>query len=396
MTEWAWIAAVPLAGCLVGWGLVLRGTYMLFRVPELRSIAAREPQTWPRLSVVIAACNEGSTLVDAARSLLAQDYPDLEVVLVDDRSTDDTGQVVDRLAAAYASVIPVHVRDLPSGWLGKVHALHSGLAQATGAWVLFTDADVHFAPGTLRRAMAVAEAQHLDHLTGIPAAWSVGVVVDTLVVAFLRTFLTVLQPPWGVDRPGSQRFFGVGAFNLVRREAFTGTAGFEWLRMDTADDMGLGLLMKRSGARCLVVTALEDVGLWWHRSLGEVARGLEKGFATLGHCRIWRLLALAFPGLVFDTAPLWGLAAAFLPDPGPLRVMGVGVAVLFVLASTTFSRWSRSSAWPALLTPLLAPLITLLFLRTAWLGWRRRGIAWRGTIYRCRDLRDGRRVRVLL
>lgn len=367
---------------------------MLCRVPGLRAIAAEEPQLWPRLSVVVAACNEGSTLERAARSLLAQDYPDLEVVLVNDRSTDDTGEVADRLAAGCDRVTQVHVRELPAGWLGKVHALHTGLAQATGAWVLFTDADIHFAPGALRRAVAVAESKRLDHLTAIPAAWSVGVVVDTLVVAFLRTFLTVLQPPWGVDRPGSRRFFGVGAFNLVRREAFERTAGFEWLRMDTADDMGVGLLMKRSGARCLAVTAFDDVGLWWHRSVGDAARGLEKGFATLGHCRVWRLLCLALPGLAFDTAPLWGLAAALLPAPAPVRVLGAGVAAAFVLASIGFSRWSRSPVMPALLTPLLAPLITVLFLRTAWLGWRRKGIAWRGTVYPCPGLRQGRRVRV--
>ena len=367
---------------------------MLFRVPGLGALAAKEPQPWPQLSVVIAACNEGSTLEAAARSLLAQDYPDLEVVLVDDRSTDDTGEVVDRLAEECDRVTPMHVRELPVGWLGKVNALHIGFSRAAGRWVLFTDADVHFAPGALRRAVAVAESLRLDHLTAIPSAWSVGVVVDTLVVAFLRTFLTVLQPPWGVDRPRSRRFFGVGAFNLVRREAFERTAGFEWLRMDTADDMGVGLLMKRSGARCLAITALDDVGLWWHRSVGEAARGLEKGFATLGHCRAWRLLALALPGLAFDTAPLWGLVAAFLPVPFPVRALGAGVAAAFVAASIVFSRWSRSPLVAALLTPLLAPLITVLFLRTAWLGWCRNGIAWRGTVYPCSDLRAGRRVKV--
>lgn len=383
-----------MALCLVGWGMVLRGAILLFRVPRLRELPSADPPRWPRLSVVIAACNEATTIEPAARSVLSQDYPDLEIVLVDDRSTDETGETVDRLASECAQITPVHVRELPQGWLGKVHALHTGLARASGSWVLFTDADVHFAPGALRRAVAAAEARGLDHLTAIPAAWNVGLVVDSLVVAFLRSFLTVLQPPWGVERPDSRHFFGVGAFNLVRRDTFDRTPGFEWLRMDTADDMGVGLLMKRAGARCLAVTAFADVGLWWHRTVGEAARGFEKGYAALGHCRVWRVLATASAGLAFDTSPVWALVLACLPVPWPLRALGIAVAAVFAAASVVFARWGRSSCVPALITPFLAPVITVLFVRTAWLGWRRGGIAWRGTVYPCQALRDGMRVKV--
>lgn len=389
-----WFALAVLGLCLLGWGMVLRGALMLARVPRLRNVSTPEPIRWPRLSVIVPACNEDVALESAARSLLGQDYPDLEVVLVDDRSTDRTGEIVRRLGNEDPRVIPVQVADLPDGWLGKVHALHTGLGFATGQWILFTDADVHFAPGALRRAVAFAEARQLDHLTAIPAAWSVGLIVDSLVAAFLRAFLTVVKPAWGMGRSGSRRYFGVGAFNLVRRRAFDRTPGFEWLRMETADDMGLGLMMRRAGGRCLAVTAFEDVGLWWHRTVGDAARGMEKGFAALGHCRIWRLSVMAAAGFVFDTSPVWAPVLALLPLPWPVRMLGSTVAVVFVTGSVLFARWARVSSLPVLITPLLAPLVTAMIVRAAWLGWRRGGIGWRGTEYPCTALRAGIRVKL--
>ncbi len=142
----------------------------------------------------------------------------------------------------------VHVRELPEGWLGKVHALQRGVERAKGAWLLFTDADVHFAPGTLRRAVACAEERQLDHLA-----------VAAQVI--LRSFWTgvchgsamrgivALARPWEVMDPRSKKAIGTGAFNLVRRSVFDRTPGFGWLKLEVADDIGLGLMMKRAGAR---------------------------------------------------------------------------------------------------------------------------------------------------
>jgi glycosyltransferase involved in cell wall biosynthesis len=108
-----------------------------------------------------AARDEAATLETTVRGLLAQDYPGLEVVVVDDRSSDGTGAIADRLAAADPRVTAVHVRELAAGWLGKVHALARGLEQARGALVLFTDADITFAPGALARAVGWMEARGL-------------------------------------------------------------------------------------------------------------------------------------------------------------------------------------------------------------------------------------------
>jgi glycosyltransferase involved in cell wall biosynthesis len=138
------------------------------RLPRLERENVPVPSRWPRLSVIIPACNEAAHLESAVETLVQQDYSDLEIILVNDRSTDATGAIIDRLAKNDPQIRALHIRKLPGGWLGKVHALHCGVAKARGEWLLFTDADVHFAPETLRRALAHVLQLQADHLALIP------------------------------------------------------------------------------------------------------------------------------------------------------------------------------------------------------------------------------------
>ena len=135
----------------------------------LADTADAEPEGgWPGLTVIFAARDEAAHVEAATRSILAQDYPALEVIAIDDRSMDATGAILDRLEADDRRLRVVHVRELPPGWLGKTHALHTAAATASSTWLLFTDADVAFAPGALRRAIAWAECDGADHLTVVP------------------------------------------------------------------------------------------------------------------------------------------------------------------------------------------------------------------------------------
>src|SRR5262249_1819655 len=144
--------------------LVFAALRTIHAVPSLAALAPPEPASWPRVSVIIPACNEEATIEEALRSRLREGYPAAEYIVVDDRSTDRTGEILDRIAAEDPRVVALHVRELPDGWLGKVHALHAGLARATGEWVLFSDADIHHEVGTLRRAVAHCEQNGIDHL----------------------------------------------------------------------------------------------------------------------------------------------------------------------------------------------------------------------------------------
>jgi hypothetical protein len=390
----AWAATTALGLATVFWTRVAWGAWRLQALPALGRPGCPAPATWPALSVVVAARDEAATIEPAARSLLRQDYPNLEIVLVDDRSTDGTGDAADRLAHADPRITVIHVQQVPAGWLGKVHALQRGLEASRGDLVLFTDADVHLAPGTLMSAVAFMQARHLGHLAAIPRFETVGDIVDVAVADGLRVLLTVVLPPWRVNEPGSRAFFGVGAFNLVARDAFSRTEGFAGLRMETGDDVGVGMLLRRSGARCGVASALDVASVTWHHSLADVLRGSEKVYATLGNCSVARMLLLAAASAALDAAPLAGaFAVAFGDQPTP-RIVGGAVALAFGIASVMFARFMPGFLLPSLLTPLLVPFSVFVLLRATWLGWRTGGIAWRDTRYTSAELRAGRRARV--
>jgi hypothetical protein len=360
-------------------------------VPLLSRLHPPEPGRWPGLSVVVPACNEADHLEAAARTLLAEDYPDLEIILLDDRSTDATGEIVDRLAAEDDRVTAVHIVELPDGWLGKPHAMDRGFRQSTGEFVLFTDADVHFRKGTLRKAISHCLEHGLDHLTAFPDVWPSKILLDSTVAMFVRQNLIVNNRPWSVRNPRSKAFMGIGAFNLVRRAAFEATEGFEWLRLEVADDLGVGLMMKRSGARCDVIAAHGDVGLHWYRTLRETMRGAEKAYAA-AHYSILRALAIAPAILGVELAPVLTLLPLLSPRLRPLGYVGLAVSAAFVSSALMLHRWGACRLAPSLLGPLTAPAFVAMFLRACLVGWLRGGITWRGTLYPTEALRRGRRV----
>jgi glycosyltransferase involved in cell wall biosynthesis len=357
-------------------------------VPLLAQPGVPQPAIWPKLSVIIPACNEADSLESALRSVLEQDYPELEIVLIDDRSTDATGAIVDRLAMTDPRILAIHVEQLPVGWLGKVHALNLGTEKSHGDRLLYTDADVHMAPGALRAAVAYSLHHGFDHLTAMPDLWPNSLMVAAIVAHFIRSMMVALRV-WAVSDPKSAAFIGIGAFNLVRREALDRSEGFAWLRMEVGDDMGLGLLLKRSGARSCLVNARGLLGLYWYRNVGEMARGAEKAYASVGRCSLIRMVLISIAVVATEWSPF--VALAFCRIPGffwsGLAMLSAAIACAVILA-----RWSKKGLLPGLLFPLAAVMAAGITLRSGWLGYRRGGIMWRGTLYGKEQLLAGRRL----
>ncbi len=348
--------------------------------------ASASSEGWPRLSVIVAACNEAATIQAAAQTLLSQDYPNLELVLVNDRSTDGTGAVVDRLVAKEERAVALHLTDLPADWLGKVHALARGAGIATGEWLLFTDADVHFAPGALRKAVAFARQRNLDYLTAAPDLHPGTFPFSVMAAAFGFQFLAGLR--W-TQRPASKMGVGVGAFNLTRASILAASEGFEWFRLEIADDAGLATVLKRAGARSALASGHGVISLAWYSSAREMIRGLEKNLFGLG-------AAYSYPRAILATLALWlyagsPLVALLVPSPAA-KLLGVLVFVSLGLCGLGISRRFDQSPWPAPLAPFGVLLMGWALLRSAFLAWRRGGIVWRGTRYDLATLRAGRRI----
>jgi hypothetical protein len=361
------------------------------RVGSLRRAATPRPAEWPSLSIVVAACNEGDTLAAAARTLLAQEYPALEVVIVNDRSTDHTARVLDALAEQDARIHPVHVSHLPPRWLGKVHALARGVEQARGDWILFTDADVHLAPDTLMRAVATCLDRGLDHLTLFPRLERMSFLANMAVCAFGQMFMLFSRAA-EVGKPGSSAFVGVGAFNLFRQAMLAKSEGLEWIRMEIADDAGLALLLQRAGARSLGLVAAADVGLQWYPTWRSMLCGVEKNFFAVGAQylpAVTALWALVLP--FFLAGPYVGL---FCAHPTVHIVSLVALITLLPLSVAARVRMRLPLA-PALLLHVGTLLLLWALLRSTWVVMRQGGVVWRGTHYPLRELRALQRVKLL-
>ncbi len=390
MTVVAWLLAAYVVSGGLYWLLnALVAVRTIRAVPRLEDLCPPDPSAWPKVSLVIAACNEADTIEAAMASRLAEDYPNLEFVLVDDRSTDDTGRIIDRIAAADPRVKALHVRSLPDGWLGKVHAMHQGVQVATGDWLLFTDADVHFAPGTIRRTVANCLHRNLDHLAAFPAMESSTFWLDVVMAGFLRLFFLGIRA-WAVEDPASKACIGIGAFNLVRREAFDRTEGFPWLKLELGDDVALGMLLKSRGGRSSVVNARRHVSVRWYTSVRQMARGAERGgYTVLARFSLIRAIGLGAAMLALELAPFAALFALGMPA---LQVAGAAIAVLALATTLAMSLWADRPILPALLLPVASAILAGFVLRAGWLGYRRGGILWRGTLYRTEVLRAGARV----
>jgi hypothetical protein len=343
------------------------------------------------VSIVIPACNEEEAIEPAVRSRLLDAYPNLEVILVDDRSTDGTGAAIDQLAAEDARVVPVHVTELPADWLGKQHAMQTGLEHVTGDWVLFTDADVHAVPGCLHRAVARCEARGFDLLAIISELRSTGFVLDAVIAQFLRTVLVAARP-WAVEDPRTDAGVGAGAFSLVRRSVLDRSPGLAWLRLELGDDIALGQMLKASGARCSLAMGRGMLDVLFYPTMGAMARAAERaGFTSIGHFSLPRIVAEIAGYWAMEFAPYAALAFWRIPM---LQIVGAILVILAQATCVSLNRWAGARTLPAVAQPLGAAMNGILMLRAGVLGTIRGGVWWRGTFYSSSLLRKGRRVRL--
>ena len=312
----------------------------------------------PSLTIVVAARNEAEHIAPALSSLLAQDYPDLEIVAVDDRSDDDTGRILDGMAAADARLRVHHVTDLPAGWLGKNHALHVGAADARGEWLLFTDADVVFTPGALRRGVAAAARRGLDMLAVPPRVTSPSLAVRIFVAGF-GLFFMLFTRPWLVRRSWSRAHIGIGAFNLLRTASYRRAGGHLPIRMRPDDDLMLGKLIKTSGGRCDVLMGAGDIEVAWYPSMPALVDGLMKNtFAGVGYRVSGTVFSVA--GLMITGVAPFVIAAV---AAGPLGIAAAAVCGLQLAAALRAARAVGLPAWLGLGLPLSALIFSWILVR---------------------------------
>jgi glycosyltransferase involved in cell wall biosynthesis len=345
------------------------------------------PSGNPRVSIIVPARNEEESIEQALTQLLALDYDNYEIVAVNDRSTDRTGEIMENLAAEFSArgqLRVIHHHELPKGWLGKTHAMWTATNQAAGDWLLFTDADVMFKPESLRRALAYAEAERADHVVLFPRM-IMKRAGEYMTIAFFQTMFVFGHRPWKVADPKSRDHMGVGAFNLIRRTVYEAVGTYEALRMEVLDDMKLGKVVKNAGFAQRNVFGEDLISIRWARGAMGVVNNLTKNFFAVLSFQWWRTLISAF-GLAFlNLMPFFGVGLAHGWARLPYAVALLSIFLIYLGMS-----W-RSAVPPYYFC--LHPISTVLFvytlLRSMFVTLWNDGIVWRGTKYPLEELRKG-------
>lgn len=352
-------------------------------VHPLRDVPAPPPPRAPRVSVITAARNEERNIREALGSLLALDYPDIELIVVNDRSEDGTGDILTQMAAAAPRLQVVQVTDLPAGWLGKNHALWSGAGRASGELLLFTDADVVMEPTVLSRAVRFLLENRLDHLAVTPRITMPGTFLSMFGLSFVL-FFSIYARPWKARDPKSRCHIGIGAFNLVRAEAYRAVGGHETIRLRPDDDMKLGKILKKGGNACDVAYGPDFLGVEWYPTVGAAVRGLEKNAFAGCDYRV----SLALFGLAFHLlGSVFPYVALFVTTGVPRLIYG-GVVMLLTLLLADCARFHGARPWHAIGFGPSAALFCWIIVRTTVLNLVHGGITWRGTFYPLKELKE--------
>ncbi|MCK4837470.1 MAG: glycosyltransferase, partial [Desulfobulbaceae bacterium] len=326
---------------------------------------------------------EAATIKPALAALLALDYPDLEIIAINDRSTDATGLILDKMAKTDARLKVYHIMELPSGWLGKNHALWYGAARAKGDLLLFTDADVIMAEKSLRRAVGFMLARQLDHLAIFFDAIVPGGLLNMLIIDFACGFMALMKP-WKARQSDSPYHTGVGAFNLIRAETYRRCGTHQAIAMNPVDDVELGRLLKANDGHQDCLFGRNSISVKWYSSVAEMVRGLEKNIMPFCDYSIVKIIAASAVIIIFRIWPmmvlLWGHNPILLALNGLLLILQAGSAIT---AAANSSIPVRHVIWLP-----LAPFISLYILwNSAIKTLCRGGIIWRETFYSLDELK---------
>ncbi len=386
-----WLALVswlPALAWLVAAGCLWRASRRILSLAD----APEPPETQkageslPGVSVIVALRNEAPSIERTIRSLLAQQLPSLEVIAVDDRSDDGSGEILERLAEGDSRLKVVRVKTLPPHWLGKNHACHLGAGQAREEMLLFTDGDIIFEPDALRRALLLMERHGLGHLAVAHQLIAPGFLERAFQSAFGMFFVLRFRI-WNLHRQGSSGYTGIGAFNLVRRESYLAMGGHRILSMEVVDDVKLGLILRRSGVPQAMAVSGGRVYLRWQEGFRGCLRGLQKNLFAGMEWR-WSMMLASLAGLGLMTLAPW--VALTLTDLWATRLAaGMGILLPTLLLGIAARRGGGRSglegfAFPFAVGALIAATLTSA-LSATWRG----GIVWRETRYNLTELRAG-------
>lgn len=355
------------------------------------------PPDPPRATILIPAKDEQERIADCVQSALNQNYPDFQVIAINDRSGDRTGQVMDEIAGRDARLSVVHIRDgeLPEGWTGKCNALQTAVKQADGQWLLLVDSDVVLAPDALAAAIQLGIEKECDLVTLLPRLECHGFWEPLLVplagAATLAMYIVALTNNDHLPRTA----FANGQFILIRRSTYDAMGGHARVRDRFCEDIEMARYLKANGSKVRISWGTDFAAVRMYSSLASIFRGWARIFFAGSVGRPWRILLgmafVIFCSLSAYAAIVWGIYR-FINPVNAYGAIGWAIAGVSHLAIMTYLltilyRWTGNSAANALAFPLGGPMLIGIFIRALWMCATGK-VEWRGTKYSHRMTAD--------
>jgi len=342
------------------------------------------PAEFPLVSVIVPACNEAAHVGRTLHSLIAQTYPNLEIIAVNDRSSDDTGKIMRKLSRESPRLRVLEIEALPDDWLGKNHACQKGYELANGNYFLFTDADVLFEPDVIEKTVAYAQKHGAQHMVTYPKLRTEGMFEYALIALFGMLFTWKFNPGAAKNPKNKKAYVGVGAFNFVSRRAYEAFGTHKRLRAEVADDVMLGYYVKQEGFGTHILSGYDKLSVRWREGFRDTLRGIERsGFPGVNYS--WTWVSIGVLGSIFGLLlPYWLVFFPFV-------FAKLTALVSFLLIWLTYVSLGNPFGKSAMAT-LLHPLITIAFMyalvKSAVKITLDGGVWWRETFYPLELLRQ--------
>jgi chlorobactene glucosyltransferase len=353
-------------------------------------LPTRPPMHAPLISVCIPARNEERNIRTCVETMLTQDYPNLEVIVLDDRSSDATPLILADIASRDSRLHPISGSELPKDWVGKPFALFQASALARGEWLCFMDADTFATPSTLSSCYAKAIETNADMFT-IMTFQVLGSFWEKVVMPIVMTALSVGFSPRKVNDPNRKDAIANGQFILIKRSTFDALGGYESLKDQIVEDKAMAEKVKRNGYRLIVADGMRIVRTRMYTSLAEMWEGWTKNIYLGLSDQPSMLMLGAFGGLLALIAafflPIWPLAGILwiLKSGSWLAALVIIKAILLwsilIHERAKIARKMEISPWYAFTIPLGAAVFAAMMLASTWKVISGRGVTWKGRVY---------------
>jgi chlorobactene glucosyltransferase len=370
---------VIVAAVLISFGLNLALNLRSLKKPR----DSRMPKPAPFVSILIPARDEATNIETCLESLRRQDYPNFEVLVLDDSSSDNTRNIVDGIAAKDKRIRLIEGEPLPAGWAGKPFACYQLAKQASGDWLLFIDADTIHTANMLRTTINLALEERPSLLSGFPRQLAASLPQKIAIPVLYFVILSWL-PLWWLQNSWKPRLsLAIGQFLLFPREEYWRIGGHEAVKSRILEDVWLGIEAKRHGGRHIAVDLSPAVSCHMYQNIGAMWEGFVKWIYSVATLSPLALVGLLVAGYIFFLAPFYWLWNELFVVTVPT---GMGPILIFQVATILAMRWLVDSHFrEPLISCVLHPLgFSFLFLACLYAGSRRilgAGVHWKTRLY---------------